>query len=289
MPVFVISAAALNTDSSKGSATQPEPRLDLLLPDEPVALDVEFQEYFVAGTIKWQHRIGRVAVVNTKKEAILDVYAAYPADENIKKKMPPEMFGVTKNDLLYQNGAVPARIVEKSLAKIMKGRPVVVHGGELDQKCFFFETKAWEKVTKVVDTQDLYWGMNGKQRWGLANLAGEVLGETIQVDEHTPVEDAKTTMTLYLRKQPFDRNKAVAKYVASIPPPAETLVQSGKKWYPTTAAYAPLNLGHGYNYGESQGLRGGKGGNGGRKGDVKGGAGKGGAGKGGAGMAGLAK
>lgn len=178
MPVFVVSAEALNTDSSKGRATQPEPKLDILLPGEPVALDIEFQEYFIAGGAKWAHRIGRAAVVNTKGETILDVYAAYPANEDIKKKMPPE------------------------------------------------------------------------------------------VTEHTPVEDAKATMALYLRKCPFDCEKAMAEYRASLPPPAETMVQRGKKWFPTAAAYAPLNLGRGYDYGDTQGTRGGKSEYGGKKGGV---------------------
>lgn len=248
MLVSVLPVEAVNASNKKGRATQPEPNFNLLFPGEPVALDVEFQEYFVAGGDKWGHRVGRAAIVNTKGETILDVYATYPKKDHIKKKMPPSKFGVTWKDLLYENGALPAWQVEKNMAKIMEGRKVVVHGGRLDTECLFFEGEAWLKCAGVIDTQDLYYGHNGKQQPGLADLTPYYLKESIQAIEHSPVEDAKATMSLYLLKRPYDREKEYADYKATLAPPAETLVQVGKKWVLTAAAYAPPDLGRDYTY-----------------------------------------
>lgn len=74
-------------------------------------------------------------------------------------------------------------------------------------------------------------------------------------------------MSLYLLKRPFDREKAAAEYKVSLPlppPPAETMVQRGKKWVLTAAAYASLDLGNNYDYGGNGngGRRNGKGHNG---------------------------
>jgi len=117
---------------------------------------------------------------------IIDIYAAYPADEKIRKKMPPSKFVVTKKDLLYEIGALPVRQVEKYLAKIIEGRLVVMHGGQLDQQGFFFEHKAWEKCPGMFDTQDLYSGTGGKNQPGLAECAARHLSARIQVTGTRP-------------------------------------------------------------------------------------------------------
>ena len=64
------------------------PRYDLLLPGEPVGYDGEFQNFKHVDDLKWSHRAGRSAFVNTDGEVVLDVYSAYPKEEGVRKMMP---------------------------------------------------------------------------------------------------------------------------------------------------------------------------------------------------------
>lgn len=69
-------------------ATQTTPRYDLILDDEPVCMDIEFQRYCPQNDnpkVKWMHRIGRISLVNTRGDVVLDVYARYPYVEGISK------------------------------------------------------------------------------------------------------------------------------------------------------------------------------------------------------------
>ena len=75
-------------------ATQLTPAWNLLIPGEPVSLDIEFQNFKHISWDKWRHRVGRVAIVNSKGETVLDVYAAYPKEDGVNKLMPPPEFGV---------------------------------------------------------------------------------------------------------------------------------------------------------------------------------------------------
>lgn len=110
------------------------PRPELLLPGEPVACDVEFQNYHVAGDVYpekpkqkgrrskkvgspiWRQRLGWIGIVNTCGEIVLDVHVFYPEDFNITIRMPTahgKDFGVTHERLTTENGAVAGAIVEK--------------------------------------------------------------------------------------------------------------------------------------------------------------------------------
>ena len=76
--------------ANPGRATQITPRLDLLKDiDEPLAVDIEFQEYKPKDSEKWAHRIGRIAFVNTRGDVIYDCYFRYEFDEEVNVKMPP--------------------------------------------------------------------------------------------------------------------------------------------------------------------------------------------------------
>ena len=75
-------------------ATQTTPDTSLLTdPNEPLALDIEFQEYRHKDAVKWGHRMGRIAIVNTRGKTIYDTYVNYERDEDVSMKMPPACFG----------------------------------------------------------------------------------------------------------------------------------------------------------------------------------------------------
>ncbi|KAK6383147.1 hypothetical protein LTR65_010430 [Meristemomyces frigidus] len=166
-------------------ATQTTPRFDLLLPGQPVALDIEFQTYLPIGSPKWIQRLGRVALINTQRQTILDVYCYYPNEQGVRKDVPPRRFNVSRADLMKQHGAMHAQTVEKWVAEIVKRRTVVVHDGRGDLTAFQYEKDAF-KDSKIVDTQQI----------GLP-----------------PVEDDDATMLLFLKRFPnaFDHEAAQAK------------------------------------------------------------------------------
>lgn len=176
-------------------ATQLYPRYDLLKGlDEPLAVGIEFQEFKPEGAEKWDHRIGRIAFVNTYGTAIIDTYFRYPYDEKIKVKLPPKQFGVEWSDLRIENGARPIDDVRDDLNKIMAGRTIIGHGMRLDIRSLTPELK---NEVNFVDTQHMY----GQVK--LEYLAAKYLKMDIQNGFHDPVEDAKATMGLYLLRHPY--------------------------------------------------------------------------------------
>lgn len=178
-------------------ATQTEPKWELLKdPNEPFAIDIEFQEFRKKGAIKWGHRIGRISIVNTRGQVIYDTYVRYEYDEDMEVKMPPKRFGVTWADIKIPNGAKPIFEVEENLHKIMHGRTIVGHGMRLDIGAI--SSDIWANCS-TVDTQHIYGQV------ALWKLAANHLGQSIQGDFHDPAEDATATMLLYLRVHPFQK------------------------------------------------------------------------------------
>ena len=180
-------------------ATCTKPRWDLLNDQkEPLALDIEFQDFKPKGAAKWGHRIGRIAFVNTRGQTVYDTYVRYKFDQDVAVKCPSEVFGVTRADLQVANGAQPIAEVEKNLEKIMRGRTIVGHGMRLDVKAL--NETLWEEVVPV-DTQHSYGQI------ALLKLANSALGLEIQGTIHDPTEDARATMSLYLRLYPYQGRK----------------------------------------------------------------------------------
>lgn len=181
--------------NSRCKATQTTPRWDLLSkdPNEPLAIDIEFQECKREGAEKWHHRIGRIAFVNTKGDTIYDTYVRYEDEKDLAAKVNPR-FGVTWRDLKIQNGAQPIQEVEWDLSKIMCGRIIIGHGMRLDIGAI--EKKLWDGVEKIVDTQHIYGQV------GLGKLVDRYLHD-IEFTWHDPTHDAKATMLLYLRKYSY--------------------------------------------------------------------------------------
>ena len=206
----------------RSPAKQVIPRPELLLPGEPVAVDIEFQDYFLIsemedGEPQWQNRVAWIGLVNTRFEVVLDAFAQYPDDPNVVHKLPRargKTFGVTMNRLKEENGSVPADMLEKWCAKLFADRVVVLHSGTNDKKAFMYE-KPFAGAHATHDTQIEYKGHEGKRQWGLAALAEDLLKLTIQQGgRHSPVEDAITTMKIYLRKNPYNRAKEAAQWRA---------------------------------------------------------------------------
>lgn len=185
-------------------ATQLTPRFDRLFPGEPCFLDIEFQRYRVAGITKEFHRVGRIAIVNSKGDTVLDVYAIYNNEESVTKTKQPKRFGVIVPDLTFGNGGVAGHKVEAWVARIVKDRTVVVHGGRNDMTAFYIEKDIFATST-VEDTQNMY----GQVK--LASLAYDVLEEVIQEKFHSPVEDADVTRRVYQHRRPYDRVAELAK------------------------------------------------------------------------------
>lgn len=162
-------------------------------PKEPVAIDVEFQEFRGKDAEKWGHRMGRVAVVNSRGQVIYDTYASYDYDADTKTKMPPRCFGVERKDLYIRNGAKQSSEVEGNLKKIFHGRPVIGHGMRLDRTAV---GQIWAEEHEIHDTQSYYGQV------ALGTLAATYLDQDFNF--HDPTEDARATMLLYLRKFPYN-------------------------------------------------------------------------------------
>ena len=113
--------------------------------------------------------------------------------------------------MLKRNGAKDAHVVEAQVSKIIAIRTVVMHGGKHDMTAFETAKDEMFKTSTVVDTQELYSYLQKDRTPGLATTAREILGLDIQQGSHSSVEDAQTTMKLYQKLVPFDRETAQKK------------------------------------------------------------------------------
>ncbi|KAK4565906.1 hypothetical protein LTR86_003755 [Recurvomyces mirabilis] len=219
-------------EQNPSRATQTYPLYNLLLPGEPCIVDIEFQNYKVDNSGPQKHRIGRIAILNTRGDVVLDAYAVYKNEDNVEKCFGPiywqEAFGVTKRDLILENGAIFASKVERWAANIFKDRIVVMHGGTHDRSAFYLTPKIFE-TSSIVDTQELYHYEQHDGTPGLKTLAGRILGRGVQKGAHTPVEDADATRELYLLKHPYGRVAEKAKVEAEKAKEANKLARSLKK------------------------------------------------------------
>ncbi|KAI7089533.1 hypothetical protein KC356_g2395 [Hortaea werneckii] len=180
-------------------ATQTTPRMDLITP--VIAVDCEFQEVYVEELGKCRHRVGRVSLVNYDGQTIYDVFAFYPEELGKRKKLPPRRLGlgVYWEDIKLRNGACFIEEVERNVEAILHRADVVV-GHAVHNDIKVFSPSVWEEV-EVRDTQ-IYepyreWGTGRQRLPKLSVLAWSMLGWSIQGQEHSSVEDAQATMSLY--------------------------------------------------------------------------------------------
>lgn len=193
--------------------------MERLIPNEPVAADFEFQNYRgVDG--KNRARLGWVGVVDTRGDIILECHVHYPNQIGVHTFVPPKNlgFGVSFRDLKFCNGAVPGDIVEHWLTEIFEGRKVILHGGDGDRKAWFYRDP-FSKATQIIDTQHIF----GRHKLAKVTATQFPNAAPIQVNGHTPVEDATATMNLYLHAAtmnlylhatPYDRSAEKAKLLA---------------------------------------------------------------------------
>jgi RNA exonuclease 4 len=180
----------------KCRAEQRTPRLDLVTPGSPVALDCEGVQ--LVEDVGWRKcGLGRVSIVNLDGETIYDTFVFYPAD--VKHRTSPQWLrlGVKYQDILAKNGAqAHAKVLADVKSVLDKSGIVVAHAARNDMQML----DGIDFANYVVrDTQTLYWRQF--DRWvgrGLADLASAVLGRGIQTTEHSSVEDARATMDLFL-------------------------------------------------------------------------------------------
>lgn len=198
-------------------AKQTTPRLDLVKEGEPVALDVEgviLPDEFSIGKCG----VARASVTNASGAIVIDTFMHFPSEVNC---YPPPAWlnlGVLKNDLKPWNGARPVSEVLADIEKIFdKSGIVVCHS--IDNEIHYMSprtlrTKDGDKVhtysfdlTKyeIYDTQ-MFEEYRAHGKWphynpALRDLAEIVLKRSIQMEEHSSVEDAQATMDLYLRRK----------------------------------------------------------------------------------------
>lgn len=139
------------------------------------------------------------------EQIIYEAFSRYEDQDppGTEHKLPNVRFGVTWAKLKYHNGAVNGSEVEKIFKEVFAGRTVVIHGGGNDKTAFKHE-QAFEGAAHVLDTQILCANYQPDGTPGLAKLAEKVLGKTIQGGgggKHSPVEDAKATVAVYLRQK----------------------------------------------------------------------------------------
>lgn len=229
--------------------------MSLLLEDEPVAVDFEFQQYLRAGGFKQAHRLGWIAVINTKGETIFECFVRYDKEDGTRVIMPPKRFGVTHAPLQLNNGAIPAGYAETWLAQILEERTVIWHGGTGGDSTACKIVDPFKKAKAIVDTQGIYGCIN------LADLMAQIFpnAAAVQVDgRHTPVEDAQSTMKLYLHAHPYDRIAEKAKLEKQgLDPICKTPVQQARQVLEMRGRHAHAARMYQSNAGNGRGGRGG--------------------------------
>jgi RNA exonuclease 4 len=180
----------------KCRAEQRTPRLDLVTPGSPVALDCE-------GVILDDNvgsekcGVGRVSLTNIDGKVVYDSFVNYP--KNVKHRPSPQWLclGVKYKDILPQNGAqAHAKVLADVKAVLDKSGILVAHAAREDMKML----RGIDFSGYVIrDTQAFWWKpYTGDRKEGLAHIASKVLGLSIQTTEHSSVEDARATMDLFL-------------------------------------------------------------------------------------------
>ena len=185
-------------------ALQLTPQLALVTPGSPVAVDCEGVE-LIQETGKRRSGVGRLSIVNVDGQVVYDTFVSYPAD--VPHRPPPQRLrlGVTHKDILPENGAQPhAQVLANARAIFDKSGVIVAHAASNDIR--MLHGIDFANYT-VHDTQRLYGASLGRSP-GLGALSSEVLGRSIQVGEHSSVEDARATMELFLRRCEMEESES---------------------------------------------------------------------------------
>lgn len=188
-------------------AHQLHPRLDLVTPGKPVAIDCEGM--ILDGEEGDAKRgLGRFSAVDENENIIMDTFVYYPKD--VPHRPDPQWLGlgVKYKDILAENGARPVAEVLKDVQAILDKSGIVV-GHAIHNDAKMLRGVSFEKV-EVRDTQQL-WEYRDYAKRGdpsLKDLSRILLGRDIQGKGHSSVEDASATMKLYqIRKEAMERQQ----------------------------------------------------------------------------------
>lgn len=161
-------------------------------PTKVVALDCEMVGVGPDGE---RSALARVCVVNSAGNVLLDRFVR-PKEKVTDFRT--KVSGVRPSNL---RDAAPFDAVQREVAVLLKGRIVVGHAIENDLEALLLSHKRKD----VRDTAKYPPLMKVQARTGklksraLRHLASEVLGLSIQEGEHSPVDDARAALYLYLK------------------------------------------------------------------------------------------
>ncbi|KAI7844376.1 hypothetical protein COHA_002174 [Chlorella ohadii] len=176
-------AAPANRPTSTGSDTGPT---------KVLAIDCEMVGVGPGGE---QSALARVCIVNSAGNVLLDRYVR-PKEKVTDFRT--KVSGIRPSNL---RDAAPFEEVQRQVADLLKGRIVVGHAIANDLEALLLSHKRKD----VRDTSRYPPLMREQPRTGklkpraLRHLAAEQLGLTIQEGEHSPVDDARAALLLYMR------------------------------------------------------------------------------------------
>lgn len=184
---------------ARSRAVQIEPRLDLVTPGSPLALDCE--GVLLPQETSWRkHGVGRVSITNTNGQVIYGVFTHYPRGVEHRPSPQRLKLGVTYKDIRPENGAQPHAEVLATVKKIFDKSGIVVAFAAINDIRMLhgidFSPYVVRDVQGFHEYRQYALGQDGIP--SLRILASEVLERPIQQEEHSSVEDAQATMDLFL-------------------------------------------------------------------------------------------
>lgn len=157
-----------------------------------VAMDCEMVGIGFAGK---KHQLARVSIVNQMGEVLLDKYVR-PVETVVDYRT--EVSGIRPRDL--RDRAEDFIAVQREVAQLLTGRFLVGHAIYNDLKVLQLQhpQRALRDTSKY---RPLVQRVTGGATPSLKTLARCVLGENIQIGEHSSVEDARAAMRIFNRYQ----------------------------------------------------------------------------------------
>lgn len=157
-----------------------------------IAMDCEMVGIGFAGK---KHQLARVSIVNQMGEVLLDKYVR-PVETVVDYRT--EVSGIRPRDL--RDRAEEFTIVQQEVAALLSDRFLVGHAIYNDLKVLQLQhpPRAIRDTSKY---RPLVQRITGGATPSLKTLARCVLGEHIQVGEHSSVEDARAAMRIFNRYQ----------------------------------------------------------------------------------------
>ncbi|XP_049708500.1 apoptosis-enhancing nuclease [Elephas maximus indicus] len=173
------------------------------LPSKFVAIDCEMVGTGPCGRVS---ELARCSVVSYHGDVLYDKY--------IRPEMPivdyrTRWSGITQH---HMHKAIPFRVAQKEILKLLKGKVVVGHALHNDFRALkYVHPRSQTRDTTYVPSLLSPPGLHSRARVSLKDLALQLLHKKIQVGHrgHSSVEDAMTAMELYrLVEVPWEQQEA---------------------------------------------------------------------------------